>query len=95
MIKRFLILSVVGLAAGWHAAAEAHERCGYRTAYVTPTCYAATPCTRSSFRITRLRTITISSTSSSPGHTSPVISYSQLRCPIRYTSQCGIYTEQR
>lgn len=92
MVKGLLTLIVVlVLAAGWSTAAEAHEPCGCRAAFVAPTCHASASCARSPFRITRLRTITISSSSTSSEQTSPVIGYGWLRRPIRQASPCGMY----
>ena len=92
MKPRVLIVSVIlGLAAGWHAAAEAHEPCAGRAAYVAPTCYAATPCARSPFRITRLRTIAINASQSSPEPSAPRMISRRFRRPIRQANPCGIY----
>ena len=92
MLNRILIPSViVGLVAALGAAAEAQEWCGCRAASVAPACYASAPCMRSPFRITRLRTMTISSTSSPPEPTAPTMSYGYLHRSVRQAVSCGMH----
>ena len=74
--------------------ALAHEPCGCRS-YPTPT-YQSFPsaclASQSPFRLTRLRTIQISSASSLPQESPSTAHYGQIRRPIDHAS-CRVYQE--